>query len=61
MYDDLLNNDNGTNLEHAFRIAQDQLNIDRLLEPEGMKEGVSSLDTRCIRAEFKTLVTSLAT
>lgn len=61
MYDDLLNNDNGTNLEHAFRIAQDQLNIDRLLEPEGKKEGVPSLDTRCIRAGFKTLVTSLAT
>lgn len=48
MYDDLLNNDNGTNLEHAFRIAQDQLNIDRLLEPEGRKEGVPSLDTRSV-------------
>lgn len=45
MYDDLLKNDNETNLEHAFRIAQDHLNIDRLLEPEGMKEGVISLDT----------------
>lgn len=61
VYDDLLKNDNETNLEHAFRIALDHLNIDRLLEPEGMKEGVISLDTRCIRAGFKTYVTSLAT
>ncbi|XP_061169275.1 dystrophin-like isoform X1 [Saccostrea echinata] len=34
VYDDLLKNDNETNLEHAFRIAQDHLKIDRLLEPE---------------------------
>uniref|UniRef100_A0A8W8JFQ6 Dystrophin n=1 Tax=Magallana gigas TaxID=29159 RepID=A0A8W8JFQ6_MAGGI len=34
VYDDLLKNDNETNLEHAFHIAQDHLNIDRLLEPE---------------------------
>lgn len=36
VYDDLLKNDNETNLEHAFGIAQDNLNIDRLLEPEGI-------------------------
>ncbi|XP_078330229.1 dystrophin-like isoform X4 [Crassostrea virginica] len=34
VYDDLLKNDNETNLEHAFCIAQEHLSIDRLLEAE---------------------------
>ena len=34
-YEDLLENDNDANLEHAFRIAHEKLGIDRLLDPEG--------------------------
>ena len=34
-YEDLLNNDSHTNLEHAFSRAHDKLGIDRLLDPEG--------------------------
>ena len=34
-YEDLLENDNDANLEHAFRIAHEKLGIERLLDPEG--------------------------
>ena len=34
-YDELLNNDNDTNLEHAFRTAHEKLGIEKLLDPEG--------------------------
>ena len=34
-YEDLLDNDSHTNLEHAFSRAHEKLGIDRLLDPEG--------------------------
>ena len=35
-YDDLLENDNDANLEHAFRVAHEKLGVEKLLDPEGM-------------------------
>ncbi|XP_020912247.1 dystrophin isoform X2 [Exaiptasia diaphana] len=32
-FDDLLDNDNKTNLQHAFTVAQDEFDVDALLEP----------------------------
>jgi hypothetical protein len=34
-FEDLLKNENETNLEHAFSVAYERLGIDRLLDPEG--------------------------
>ena len=35
-YDDLLTNDHRTNLAHAFEVAQQQMSIEKLLDPEGV-------------------------
>lgn len=36
LYEDVLNMDNETRLNHAFDIAEKELEIDRLLDPEGI-------------------------
>ena len=34
-FDDLLKNDNRTNLEHAFSKAEEEFNVAQLLDPAG--------------------------
>ena len=44
-YDDLLKNDNVTNLNHAFDVAYEKFGIERLLEAEGEGLFVVSVET----------------